>query len=232
MAVHPDNAGPFFYVLREAVRILFVDDDPILREFAVVNLASEHAVVDTAKDGVAALAAIEANTPDLVLLDLEMPTLDGFGVLKALRADPRWRDLPVIVVTGREDVEAVDRAFGAGATSFVVKPLNWRLLSHQLRYVHRMSTNERVLAERREATATQLMRLASHGAHFIAQALARDPTLRPAAVRFAQAADSALKRDAPPEAPAASAPANGPQTPDDYQVPDDVPHRDATDRAA
>jgi DNA-binding response OmpR family regulator len=195
MAVHPDNAGPFFYVLREAVRILFVDDDPILREFAVVNLASEHAVVDTAKDGVAALEAIEANTPDLVLLDLEMPTLDGFGVLKALRADARWRDLPVIVVTGREDVDAVDRAFGAGATSFVVKPLNWRLLSHQLRYVHRMSTNERLLAESREATATQLMRLASHGAHFIAQALARDPSLRPQAVRFAQAADAALKRD-------------------------------------
>lgn len=195
MAVHPDNAGPFFYVLREAVRILFVDDDPILREFAVVNLASEHAVVDTAKDGVAALAAIEANTPDIVLLDLEMPTLDGFGVLKALRADLRWRDLPVIVVTGREDVDAVDRAFGAGATSFVVKPLNWRLLSHQLRYVHRMATNERLLAESREATATQLMRLASHGAHFIAQALARDPTLRPQAVRFAQAADAALKRE-------------------------------------
>jgi DNA-binding response OmpR family regulator len=205
MAVHPDNAGPFFYVLREAVRILFVDDDPILREFAVVNLASEHAVVDTAKDGVAALAAIEANTPDIVLLDLEMPTLDGFGVLKALRADLRWRDLPVIVVTGREDVDAVDRAFGAGATSFVVKPLNWRLLSHQLRYVHRMATNERLLAERREATATQLMRLASHGAHFIAQALARDPTLRPQAVRFAQAADAALKRDDADEDQAAAA---------------------------
>jgi DNA-binding response OmpR family regulator len=144
---------------------------------------------------VAALEAIEANTPDIVLLDLEMPTLDGFGVLKALRADARWRDLPVIVVTGREDVDAVDRAFGAGATSFVVKPLNWRLLSHQLRYVHRMATNERLLSESREATATQLMRLASHGAHFIAQALARDPTLRPQAVRFAQAADAALKRD-------------------------------------
>ena len=201
MAVHPDNAGPFFYVLREAVRILFVDDDPILREFAVVNLASEHAVVDTAKDGVAALAAIEANTPDIVLLDLEMPTLDGFGVLKALRADPRWRDLPVIVVTGREDVDAVDRAFGAGATSFVVKPLNWRLLSHQLRYVHRMATNERVLAERQEVTATQLVRLAAHGAHFISQALIRDASLRPAAVRFAQAADAALKREAAAQAP-------------------------------
>jgi DNA-binding response OmpR family regulator len=133
-----------------------------------------------------------------------MPTLDGFGVLKALRADARWRDLPVIVVTGREDVDAVDRAFGAGATSFVVKPLNWRLLSHQLRYVHRMATNERLLSESREATATQLMRLASHGAHFIAQALARDPSLRPQAVRFAQAADAALKREETPDDQAAT----------------------------
>lgn len=232
MAVHPDNAGPFFYVLREAVRILFVDDDPILREFAVVNLASEHALVDTAQDGVAALAAIEANTPDLVLLDLEMPTLDGFGVLKALRAeDSRWRDLPVIVVTGREDVDAVDRAFGAGATSFVVKPLNWRLLSHQLRYVHRMATNERLLAESREATATQLMRLASHGAHFIAQALAKDPSLRPQAVRFAQAADAALKRE---ETEAGEAPVVA-KTAADKAAEDQghfVPDVDETDRAA
>jgi len=199
MAVHPDNAGPFFYVLREAVRILFVDDDPILREFAVVNLASEHAVVDTAQDGQAALAAIAANTPDIVLLDLEMPVLDGFGVLKALRADPRWRDLPVIVVTGREDVDAVDRAFGAGATSFVVKPLNWRLLAHQLRYVHRMASNERVQAESRDAATTQLVRLAAHGAHFIAKALASDPALKPAAVRFAKAADDALNAGREPQ---------------------------------
>ncbi len=242
MAVHPDSAGPFFYVLREAVRILFVDDDPILREFAVVNLASDHAVVDTAKDGVAALAAIEANTPDIVLLDLEMPTLDGFGVLKALRADARWRDLPVIVVTGREDVDAVDRAFGAGATSFVVKPLNWRLLSHQLRYVHRMATNERLLAESREATATQLMRLASHGAHFIAQALARDPSLRPQAVRFAQAADAALKRDETPGDQAAidqaaahkGWEAGGHHVPEapDASTADEVPDADETIRAA
>src|SRR5579862_4959681 len=185
MAVHPDNAGPFFYVLREAVRILFVDDDPILREFAVVNLASEHAQVDTAKDGVAALEAIEANTPDIVLLDLEMPTLDGFGVLQALRADARWRDLPVIVVTGREDVDAVDRAFGAGATSFVVKPLNWRLLSHQLRYVHRTAVKERQQAEARAAASAQLARLAAEGAQFIQRALTQDPSLRAAALAFA-----------------------------------------------
>jgi CheY-like chemotaxis protein len=192
MAAHPDSAGPFFYVLREPMRILFADDDPILREFAVVNLTTEHATVETAGDGAAALARIEAEAPDILLMDLEMPGMDGFEALRRLRAQPRFRDLPVIVVTGREDVDAVDRAFEAGATSFVVKPLNWRLLSHQLRYVHRTARGEREVAAAHAAATAQLARLAAEGAQFIARALARDPGLRPAAVSFARAADAAL----------------------------------------
>ena len=195
MAVHPDDAGPFFYVLSESMWILFVDDDPILREFAVVNLATEHASVETAADGALALAAIEAQAPDLVLLDLEMPTVDGFAVLKALRASPIHQGLPVIVVTGREDVDAVDRAFAAGATSFVVKPLNWRLLSHQLRYVHRTAMNERQMAASRAEAAGMLTKLAAEGAQFVAMAMARDPSLKGAAVSFAKAADAALKHE-------------------------------------
>jgi CheY-like chemotaxis protein len=195
MSVNPDDAGPFFYVLQEAVRILYVDDDPILREFAVVNLATERASVDTAADGRAALAAISGAPPDLVLLDLDMPEMDGFQVLEALRADPKFADLPVIVVTGREDVEAVDRAFAVGATSFVVKPLNWRLLSHQLRYVHRSAMNERTLAAERATAQAMVARLAAHGTRFVATALARDPGLRPAAVAFARTVDSALRSD-------------------------------------
>lgn len=195
MSVNPDNAGPFFYVLREAIRILYVDDDPILREFAVVNLATERASVETAADGRAALAAISGEPPDLVLLDLDMPEMDGFQVLESLRADPRFRELPVIVVTGREDVEAVDRAFAVGATSFVVKPLNWRLLSHQLRYVHRSAMNEKTLSAERANAQAMVARLAAHGTRFVATALARDPALKPAAVAFARTVDAALRTD-------------------------------------
>jgi hypothetical protein len=82
----------------------------------------------------------------------------------------------------------------------LVKPLNWRLLSHQLRYAHRTSLNERETAERNTAAATQLIRLAAAGAQFISLALARDPSLRPAAVSFAKAADAALKPDETHEA--------------------------------
>lgn len=200
MPVHPDQSGPFIYVLQEAVRILFVDDDPILREFAGVNLAGEQASIETAPDGVAALAAIETNAPDILLLDLEMPHLDGFEVLAQLRADERHRTLPVIVITGREDVEAVDRAFQAGATSFVVKPLNWRLLSHQIRYVHRAAWAARQLTEGRDQASAQLQRLAAESTRFIAHALAHTPALKPAAVSFAKAADAVLRPRAPARA--------------------------------
>lgn len=135
----------FFYVLDQTVRILFVDDDPILREFAQVNLASPTAVVDAALNGAEALERLALNNYDLVLLDLEMPVLNGFDTLAAIRADPQLKGLAVMVQSGREDVEAIDRAFRLGATSFVTKPLNWRLLSYQILYVLRASRAERQL---------------------------------------------------------------------------------------
>lgn len=137
--------GEFFYVLEDAARILFVDDDPILREFAQVNLTSPNASVDVASNGAEALERLIEGY-DVILLDLEMPVLDGFDTLAAIRANPRTRDLAVIVQTGREDVEAIDRAFRLGATSFVTKPLNWRLLSYQMLYVLRASRAERKLS--------------------------------------------------------------------------------------
>lgn len=127
----------FFYVLEDEARLLFVDDDPILREFAQVNLSSPTTRVDVAAGGEEALQQLAEHAYDLVLLDLEMPGLDGFGVLARMREQPGLRDAPVIVQTGREDVEAIDRCFHLGATSFVMKPLNWRLLSYQIRYVLR-----------------------------------------------------------------------------------------------
>ncbi len=146
----------FFYVLDEVARILFVDDDPILREFGQVNLASPEASVDVAADGAEALRKLDEGDYDIVLLDLEMPVLDGFDTLARIRANPRTRDLAVIVQTGREDVEAIDRAFRLGATSFVTKPLNWRLFSYQIRHVLRASWAARnlqaELASRSSAT--------------------------------------------------------------------------------
>lgn len=197
MSSPPDKDGTFFYVLQDALKIIFVDDDPILREFAVVNLTTEHATVATAADGEEALKVIDAFQPDIMLLDLEMPNMDGFEVLQRLRASEAWARLPVIVVTGREDVGAVDRAFSEGATSFVVKPLNWRLLSYQIRYVQRAAAGEAQLrAAHEKALETEvsrkLERLALESSRFLTAALSQQPTLRPLAADFARIADEVL----------------------------------------
>ena len=182
------DGGSFFYVLQDAAHILFVDDDPIMREFAVVHLSTDKAEVSLARDGMEALERISATRPDIVLLDLEMPRLDGFEVLGRLRADPATRELPVIVVTGREDVAAIDRAFEAGATSFLVKPINWRLLSYQIRYVMRAGQNEAARPDESPVVAglrTGVLRLAREGTELIRQALGGSPDLRHAALRYA-----------------------------------------------
>jgi DNA-binding response OmpR family regulator len=139
----------FFYVIEDEARLLFVDDDPILREFAQVNLAAPKTVVDVAAGGEEALRMMREQRYDVVLLDLEMPGVDGFTVLSRMREDAALQDRAVIVQTGREDVEAIDRCFHLGATSFVMKPLNWRLLTYQIRYVLR--AERRATAEREAA---------------------------------------------------------------------------------
>lgn len=205
MAQTNDSDG-FFYVLKDEMRLLYVDDDPILCEFAQVHLASETATIETAADGVEALALLASVRPDVILLDLEMPRMDGFEVLTRLRADPFHARTPVIVATGREDVSAIDRAYQLGATAFTVKPINWRLLSYQIRYVHRTHQDELALladaeAARAEAQALHRALVAScnAGSQFVAHALSAQPTLRLQASAYLSVLDEAI----PPTANAA-----------------------------
>lgn len=143
----------FHYVLDQEARILFVDDDPILREFAKVNLTSERTILDTAEDGAQALDLLQQTSYALIVSDLEMPRMDGFALLQAVRRSAHHAHLPVVVATGREDVLAIDRAFDLGATAFVVKPLHWRLLAYQLRFVLRSAGVEARLRAQAPAAA-------------------------------------------------------------------------------
>ena len=127
----------YTYVLMDTVRILVVDDDPIHCEFARVYLSTPTASVETAQNGAEAMQMLRAGRFDLVVVDLEMPVMNGFQVIRAIRDDPTLRHLPVVIVTGLEDMDSIDHAYDEGATSFVTKPVNWRLLSYQLRYVLR-----------------------------------------------------------------------------------------------
>ena len=118
-----NRKGRWFFVLDERTRILFVDDDPILCEFAKVHLASPAATVDSAPDGEAAWTRLCEGPFDVALIDIEMPRLDGFGLVERIRADARFEYLPVVMLTGRDDVVSIDRSYDLGATSFVTKPV-------------------------------------------------------------------------------------------------------------
>ncbi len=117
-----------------AHRILVVDDAPDTRLLLVRTLERDGFVVDQAEDGLAALAAIEAHPPSLVLLDVNMPGMSGFEVLTDLR---RTRAIPIILLTGRD--EETDRVIGLdlGADDYVVKPFSLRELSARIRSVLR-----------------------------------------------------------------------------------------------
>ena len=130
------------FVLNEQAKILFADDDPILGEFAKVHLSSPKATIEIARDGFEAWKRLTEESFDLALIDIEMPGMDGFSLTKRIRATQSLLDLPVIMVTGREDIASIDRAYTVGATAFVTKPINWRQLSHQVRYVLRDSRNK------------------------------------------------------------------------------------------
>jgi DNA-binding response OmpR family regulator len=157
-----------------------------------VHLATESAGVSTAHDGEDAWEALQAEAFDLLLVDLEMPKLDGFGLVQRMRADPLFQGLPVIVVTGREDIAAIDKAFECGATSFIVKPINWRLLSYQVRFVLRSHRAEASLHAAQadvgaeEARTNSMIRLLlKESAELLRLAVARgDDGLRNAARRY------------------------------------------------
>jgi diguanylate cyclase (GGDEF)-like protein len=88
-------------------------------------------------DGTSALDAALANDVAIVLLDVDMPGRNGNEVCRRLRAEPRFSSVPIVMVTGHEDSDAVARAFEAGATDFVSKPVNWALLPRRLEYILR-----------------------------------------------------------------------------------------------
>ncbi|TVR10048.1 MAG: hybrid sensor histidine kinase/response regulator [Salinarimonadaceae bacterium] len=143
MLLGRSNDG-YIYLFTDPVRVLAVDDDPIMREFAVAQLSHPGGEIVTAFDGQDAWQKLQSDERgfDLVISDLEMPRMTGFNLCEEIRADARFRDLPVVVITGRDDTFAIDRAYEVGATSFVAKPVNWRLLGYQLRYVLRACRTE------------------------------------------------------------------------------------------
>jgi CheY-like chemotaxis protein len=101
--------------------VLVVDDDGNVHLLAEAALGRDYTVL-TAEDGEEGLSMVESNQPDMVVLDLNMPVLDGLTVLKRLRANPRLSELPILVLTASGDESSTRVAFEAGATDYLTKP--------------------------------------------------------------------------------------------------------------
>jgi predicted signal transduction protein with EAL and GGDEF domain/FixJ family two-component response regulator len=119
------------------IRVLLADDDAILREIAAAVLRDAGFAVHTVASGDAAVAACALRLPDIALLDVEMPDGNGYQACTNIRSLPGAADLPIVMVTGCDDTASIDQAYKVGATDFVVKPINWALLVHRIRYVLR-----------------------------------------------------------------------------------------------
>jgi diguanylate cyclase (GGDEF)-like protein len=120
-------------------RALVADDDPVTRMVIVAALQEMGLNAEEAEDGAAALEAARREIPDLFVLDVQMPHLDGFETCAAIRGMPGGQDVPILIVTGRDDLPCIERAFEVGATDFVTKPINTPLLQHRIRFQMRAS---------------------------------------------------------------------------------------------
>ena len=109
--------------MRGAARILVVDDNTDMRAY-VTRLLREHWTVEAAADGAQALEAARRDPPDLVLTDVMMPVMDGFQLVRALRADPRTKTIPIIALSARAGEEAAAEGLRTGADDYIAKPFS------------------------------------------------------------------------------------------------------------
>ncbi|MGR6966378.1 ATP-binding protein [Geodermatophilus sp. URMC 61] len=130
----PDAAGPRTPATTPGTSVLVVDDNADMRAY-LTRLLSPVWTVRTATNGQEALESIAAARPDVVVTDVMMPGLDGFDLLRALRADPAVRDVPVVMLTARAGQEAAVEGFDAGVDDYLAKPFESAELLGRLRAV-------------------------------------------------------------------------------------------------
>lgn len=119
--------------------ILIVDDDPIVRALMRATLEVDGYDIIEADDGDEALALYETSRPQLLIADVVMPRMDGFTLCRELRSRPQSAYVPILMATGLDDVPSITKAYEAGATDFISKPINWVVLGHRVRYMLRAS---------------------------------------------------------------------------------------------
>jgi signal transduction histidine kinase/DNA-binding response OmpR family regulator len=139
-----EDIEPLLMSLPSNVRVLIADDNADMRDY-LKHLLATHWDVEAVADGRAALAAIRVNKPDLVLTDVMMPIMDGFGLLREIRADPQLRELPVVMLSARAGEEARVEGLQAAANDYLTKPFSAREL------IARLSANLELARVRQES---------------------------------------------------------------------------------
>lgn len=119
--------------------ILIVDDDEMIRILLRQSLSNESYTIYEAENAVNAMDLCDKYHPDLVLLDVNLPDFSGFEVCQFIRESSYGEDTPIVMITGMDDTQSIEKAYEYGATDFIIKPINWYLIQHHIRYVIRTS---------------------------------------------------------------------------------------------
>ncbi|MFI3137813.1 MAG: EAL domain-containing protein [Methylococcaceae bacterium] len=134
--------------MKDPLHIIVIDDDPLIRLVAVKVLQTVGLKTTEAASGEEGLQFFAEYGADAILLDVMMPDgMDGFTACAAFRNRPNGQHLPILMMTGLDDLESINRAFEAGATDFITKPINIPLLGHRIRYLLKSSQTTKLLLE-------------------------------------------------------------------------------------
>ncbi|MBF0127205.1 MAG: diguanylate cyclase, partial [Magnetococcales bacterium] len=112
-----------------------VDDDPVTRIMLCRFLEKQGCVAIGYANGAMATEAFDQGLPDVVLMDAKMPVMDGFEACRRMKARPDAQHIPVLMITGLNDDESVDRAYETGAADFITKPIHWAILRNRVLYL-------------------------------------------------------------------------------------------------
>ena len=122
----------FFSKKREKKLVIHVEDEPDIRQMVHSALTPMGLDVMSASDGPSGLALILKEKPDLVILDVRMPGMDGFAVCESVREQEGFADLPILMATAMSQVKDIERAVAAGASGYVLKPFDISKLRHKV----------------------------------------------------------------------------------------------------
>lgn len=114
-------------------KILIADDSPTIRKFVTLALKSMGHEVISASDGVDVLEKL-ANSDgiDLIITDINMPNMDGFELIKTLRSDEKFKDVPIIILSSLSDKDSIEKGLKLGANSYLIKPFNAKRVQYEV----------------------------------------------------------------------------------------------------